>query len=240
MAKIPYQLPSGVEICKKISKITNGKTLLSFSRGKDSIASYLVLREHFSEIYPYFYYIVPGLEFVEEDIARWEKIIGQHIVQLPAPGLYRMLKNHVYNSPDRVQWIDDCDLPSFTHDDLQYLVAEKFGLDPTKAWNALGIRAKDSVARNYEVKRSGGINWQRRIFYPCADMSKDELIQLIKASGIKLPVDYRLFGCSFDGIYARFLVPIKQHFPNDYKKILEYFPLAEVEVYRAEKLWGMR
>lgn len=238
--KFRNELPSGVEITKCIAKEAGGETLLSFSRGKDSIAVYLTLKEHFGSIKPYTYYVVPGLEFVEEDLARWEKIMGERIVQLPAPGLYRMLRNHVYDHPEREEWVDACDLPKFDHDDLQAIAAKLHGLDEDTAWNALGIRGKDSVARRYEVLRSGGINWKRRIFYPCADISKDELIGLLKRHNVTLPVDYKHFGCSFDGVYARFLVPIKKHFPRDYQRILEFFPLAELEVYRAEKLWGIR
>lgn len=231
------ELPSGRAICANIKELTD-TVLLSFSRGKDSIASYLVLRDIF-EIKPYFYYLIPGLEFVEEDLARWEKVFGCRVVRLPAPGLYRMMKNHVYNSPDRLEWIDACDLPTFSHDHLQAIAAEKHGLDPKTAWNALGVRGKDSIARRFEVLRSGGINHKRRIFYPCADLGKSDLVALFRKHSVKLPVDYDLFGCSFDGIYARFLVPLKKHRPRDYQRILEFFPLAEAEVFRAEKAWGV-
>jgi hypothetical protein len=52
----------------------------------------------------------------------------------------------------------------------------------------------------------------------------------------KLPIDYHLFGRSFDGMDYRFLKPIKDNFPKDFEKILEWFPLADLEIFRAEKL----
>ena len=41
-----------------------------------------------------------------------------------------------------------------------------------------------------------------------------------------LPVDYEMFGRSFDGIDYRFISPIKERFPDDYARILEWFPMA--------------
>jgi hypothetical protein len=43
--------------------------------------------------------------------------------------------------------------------------------------------------------------------------------------------EYEWFGRSFDGIDWRFLAPIKQHAPDDYARILDWFPLADLEVF---------
>jgi hypothetical protein len=48
------------------------KTLLAFSRGKDSIAVALALRDDI-EVIPFHYDDLPGLEFVEESLAYYEK-----------------------------------------------------------------------------------------------------------------------------------------------------------------------
>lgn len=52
----------------------------------------------------------------------------------------------------------------------------------------------------------------------------------------QLPVDYKLFGRTFDGIDYRFLKPIKENFPRDYEKIITWFPLAELELFRRGEL----
>jgi hypothetical protein len=44
-----------------------------------------------------------------------------------------------------------------------------------------------------------------------------------------------MFGRSFDGLDLRFLVPLKKHRPKDYAKVLEWFPLADLEVFRWER-----
>ena len=50
-----------------------------------------------------------------------------------------------------------------------------------------------------------------------------------------LPVDYHMFGRTFDGIDYRFLAPLKKNRPADYQKVLDWFPLAEMEVWRYER-----
>jgi hypothetical protein len=66
-------------------------------------------------------------------------------------------------------------------------------------------------------------------------MLKDDLIALLEQHRIKLPVDYELFGRSFDGTDHRFLTPLKKHRPADYQRILEWFPLAFLDGWRYEK-----
>jgi len=61
------------------------------------------------------------------------------------------------------------------------------------------------------------------------------LLSEIERSGIKLSVDYKIFGRSFDGLDYRFLAPIKKHFPRDWQRLCQWFPLAEAEIYRYER-----
>lgn len=48
-----------------------------------------------------------------------------------------------------------------------------------------------------------------------------------------VPPDYQWFQRSFDGLDVRFLAKIRKHAPGDYARILEWFPLAELELHRA-------
>ena len=54
----------------------------------------------------------------------------------------------------------------------------------------------------------------------------------LERNNIELPIDYQLFGRSFDGINIQYLYPIYRHFPEDYRKICKWFPLAELEIMR--------
>jgi hypothetical protein len=44
-----------------------------------------------------------------------------------------------------------------------------------------------------------------------------------------------MFGRSFDGIDLRFVVPLKERRPADYRRVLEWFPLVEAAVWKYER-----
>ena len=207
--------------------------LMSFSCGKDSIAAWLAIRDKFPNIVPFYMQLIPDLEFVDESLAYYEKAFGCKILKLLHPSLYRMLNYAVWQPPDRLRFLDAANIPMFDYDMLNEMIIEDQGL-PDHTFVCAGVRAADSPNRRSAINQYGAINWKRRYFYPVWDMVKDELISLISSSGIKLPVDYRLFGRSFDGIDYRFLKPLKDNFPRDYQRILEWFPLAELELMRYE------
>lgn len=82
----------------------------------------------------------------------------------------------------------------------------------------------------------GPIREKTKLFFPCWNMNKATVVDLIKKNNICVPIDYEMFGRSFDGLDYRFIVQIKKRFPRDYKKIVEMFPLVEAEVFRYENI----
>ena len=210
------------------------KIMLSFSRGKDAIGAFLAIRDHFDEIVPYHLYLVPGLEFVEESLAYYERIIGRKIWNMPHPTFYKQLNSFIFHPPSHAAVIAAANLPNFSYADVHRMIAEAEGL-PDSALVASGVRAADSPIRKIAFQTHGAISVSRRQFYPIWDWNKARLLETISASGIKLPVDYLWFGRSFDGIDLRFLAPLKKHAPADYRRVLEWFPLADLEVWRYER-----
>lgn len=225
-------IPSGIEVMQSIAAESD-TVLLAFSCGKDSIAAWLGMRPHFKKIIPFYMYLVPGLEFVERSLVYYEQFFGCHIHRLPHPSLYRMLSSLVFQPPQNAKIIEAAGLGAFTYDQMRGWLCDDLGL-PTDTFYASGVRAADSPNRRMAMKTHGPINRNRHLFYPIWDMRKDELVELLRQHSIKMPEDYRYFGRSFDGIDHRFLRPIKDHFPDDYQRILEVFPLAELILFRAE------
>lgn len=226
---------TGEQVIREVAA-ASPRALLSFSTGKDAIGAALAMRGHFDEVQPYFLYIVPGLEFIEESLAYYEAKLfgGKRIIRMPHPSLIRMLNGFVFQPPERCAVIERLDLGEHDYEDIRDSLIAHLGW-PKSAMTATGVRAADSPIRYSHFKRRGAINWSKQTFAPIFDWKKDRLFDCIKRSGVKLPVDYRLFGRTFDGLDLRFLYPIKQHFPADYRRILEWFPLADAEVYRYEK-----
>jgi hypothetical protein len=213
------------------------EVMLAFSGGKDSVAAWLHMRPHFRRVVPVYYYLVPDLGFVEAGLRYYEAWFGTPIVRVPHPSLHRMLTNCVFQPPvrSRREVLAAAGLPDLDYDTIRVLVGHmNLRWDPDESWVAVGTRACDSPHRRMAFDRWGPVKEKGRTFYPVWDWNKARVVETIRAAGVKLPAEYRVFGRSFDGIDFRFLHGIKRHWPEDYRKILEWFPLAELELVRWE------
>lgn len=205
------------------------RVLLSFSCGKDSLASWLALLERGFEVVPYYLHLVPGLEFVEHSLRFYEKFFATRIYRCLHPNFYRRLHNDWYQPPGRVGVVENMRLPLFDYDDVADGVRETAGMPD--AWQAVATRKSESIMRRHRMK-ADGLNRSRKTFTPIMDWRKDDVYRIMVRHKCPLPIDYQLFGRSFDGLYARYLAPIKERFPRDYRTILFYFPMADVELAR--------
>jgi len=213
-------------------------TILAFSSGKDSIAAWLELRESFENVYPFYLYGVPDLEFVDESLDYYERFFHTKILRYPHPSLHRKLRNFVFQPPENCLVIEQAMrmrmLPKFEYEDVRQSVVDKFDL-PEETLYADGVRAADSPIRRLSILKHGSITWSQHKYHPVWDWKKADLVACLQKYGVKLPVDYKLFGRTFDGVDLRFLLPLKKHRPKDYKKVLDFFPLADLEIFRWEK-----
>lgn len=227
------------ELCEQMAAECD-TAILAFSTGKDSIAAWLQLRKYFRRIIPYYCYVVPGLEFVEHSLKYYEDFFGCHIYRLPHRSLYRFLRYMVFQSPPHVTKIEALDLPGEEYDDTMIgdIIRQTENL-PDCVYTATGVRAADSPMRRLAMKTHGPINHNGKRFYPVYDWKKEDLLREFDAAGVKLPIDYKLFGRTFDGIDYRFLKPIKENFPADYERILTWYPLAELELFRRGERDGL-
>lgn len=205
--------------------------LLSFSNGKDSIACWSVLQKAGFKVVPFYYQLPPGLEFVERSLRYYEDHFGEHIYRVTDPLLYRWIDEHKFQPPDRLPAIELLNLPDFGFPEIEAGVKHTVGL-PSSAWTAIGSRWADSPMRRLSIPQIGYTE-SRRKFYPVADLNKEQLIKCLQRAKVKLPVDYEMFGRSFDGIDYQYIIEVKRRYPKDYAKLLEWFPLLEIEFFRA-------
>jgi hypothetical protein len=207
------------------------RVLLSFSCGKDSVATWCFLKRHGFDLVPFYMQLVPGLKFVERSLTYYERFFDTHIYRTIHPSLYHWLDALNAQPPGRKDAIDFLKVPLFDYPDVARGVARTAGLKwPT--WVAVGIRRAESRLRANRILPDG-LNRQRRNFYPIAEFSKADVIAELKQAGVKLPIDYQIFGRSFDGLDYRFLSVIRERFPDDYRLILDWFPGAHAEIVRA-------
>lgn len=225
---------AGEALYSFVREFAGDTALLSFSCGKDSIALWLHIRDKFKVI-PYYLYWVPGLKFIEKSLAYYEDFFGQHILRLPHPLFYKMLNDYLYQPPERIALIRALNFPSFTYADIDDIIARYSGLD--NPFCAIGMRMKDNVDRRNLILQQGSVGFgSRRYFYPIWDWDVNQVARMINDSGVALPIDYQIFGRTIAAWDYQYLAPLKQHFPEDYERILEWFPLIDLELFRYERI----
>lgn len=230
---------NSAELCEQMAAECD-TAIVAFSTGKDSICAWLQMRKYFKHIIPYYCYTVPGLEFVEKSLKYYEDFFETHIYRLEHRSFYRMLNALVFQPPEHYAKLKTMELPGDEYDDgmIGELIRQAGNL-PAGAYTGVGVRMADSPMRRIGIKTHGAINHNQKRFYPVYDWKKADVLAALDESGVKLPVDYKLFGRTFDGLDYRFLKPIKEHFPADYARIIEWYPLAELELYRRGERDGL-
>lgn len=226
--------PTSEEVRRQLAQ--EGKpVLVAFSTGKDALATELALQDAGIETHLAYLYTIPGLRFVEETLAQQEDLLGKQIHRYPHPSLWRMLNNLVFQPPERCAIIEAAQMPTIDYDTMWELIRDDLGLAPD-TWVADGVRAADSIQRRASLVRHGVMKPATRKVSPIADWLKAEVMGRIEAARIPLPVDYEWFGRSFDGIDFRFTEPLSRFAPDDFERVLEWFPLAELDIIRHQMM----
>ena len=223
----------GVEPSARIrGKLTEQPVALAFSRGKDAIAAWLALREAGVQVKPYYFYLVPGLmRFEAESLDYFEGFFGQRIARYPHPSIYRWLNRYTFQAPERLALIEAARLPEPSYSDMQRMILQDWGW-PADTWFADGVRAADSPNRRASIKKHGPMKSHSHKVSPIWDWRRKHTFQVMADHGVTVPVDYAWFGRSFDGIDKRFTGPLSRLAPDDYQKLLEWYPLADLDQLR--------
>jgi len=226
---LPLPSDALVPIAKAIA---GSRILLSFS-GKDSLAMWLYLRNKF-EIIPYFCYTIPHLSYDDEMLDYYERFFGTHIIRLPHPRTYVLLNSAAWLPLDKWAIIYRAQLPLFEYADIEDLLARQFGL-PDMYLSAVGIRAADSPMRSVFIRQMGPIGFKRRkYYYAIWDWKINDVREIIAKSGVKLSKSYLYFGSTGDGIDYNFIKFLRDNLPDDYRRVLDLFPMADIELFRYE------
>jgi hypothetical protein len=234
--KLRAMWPYGPDLYKMVREEMGPRVLLKFSGGKDAIAVALAIREHFDEIVPLFLYLVPGLSFVDEAMDYYERKLfdGRKILKAPHPAVFEWMYHSTYMCPASAAVAAAANLPVPEYEDINEAVREQEGL-PSNCLAATGVRYSVNMTRVQLVRKHGPILYKSGTWMPVWDWNKREVLDCLRHHDIKLSADYAVANKSFDGLHISYIYPIKKHFPEDYKKILEWFPLLDAEIWRHER-----
>lgn len=217
-------------LCEKMAEISKGQVILMFSRGKDSTSAYYQLKKYFKKIHLVYKMRVPGLQFVENSLLYYEEKFGQKIHRIVHPDFFHMINNYTFQTPARAAGIYKIGIPTHTQREYDTLIPVDLGLKDV--WIASGVRMADSLIRRHALSKFGVINKKTRFFYPVFDWTNDMVRSCLNKNNITLPIDYELWGRTFDGLKYRFVKHVKERFPEDYEVIKFWFPLIELELKR--------
>jgi hypothetical protein len=172
------------------------------------------------------------MAFIEDSLKYFEDVFHTRIIRLTHISFYRMIGNCLFQPPERVSIIhrlgwDGC--TRFTYNDVRKWLAEDLGWDEATTWTANGVRAADSPRRRIHIVKGRARNHSSKQFYPVFDYRKADVMAVIERHGIKLPIDYEMFGRTFDGIDYRFTGPLRKRLPEDFERLKFWFPLIEID-----------
>ena len=224
------------ELCKDIAKRSNGVCLFGFSRGKDSLCAFLQLRRFFKRIIPFHCAAIPGLNYAEQALLYDEEMFNTRILRMTEGTVYTNLYGGMYQTLEGLcDLLVNRDFREYRKLDMLDELRQIYHIP--KAWCAFGIAASDSLDRRIWVMNVQGRNEGNKTFYPCYDWPREKIIETVRESGLMLPPEYK---------YSKFSMPampcatynriFAKHFPDDYERMKDVFPLMEAKTFREELL----
>jgi 3'-phosphoadenosine 5'-phosphosulfate sulfotransferase (PAPS reductase)/FAD synthetase len=222
------------------------RPLLSFSLGVDSIAMWLRIKELANndssidiENSVFFYmYFIPGLPFVDDYIDYFENHEKVKIIQVPHNVFLQALANWHWQPPIKSYAVELLQRSQNRYvqmkkEDIENYIKIKTGI-PAEAYTCVGVKAGDSAMRRMAMRKTQGINESKLKFYPIADYENSDVYSIIKKHGVKVPIDYRLFGISYENLQYRFAKNISEKCPESWRICKEWFPDIELSLARYE------
>ena len=218
-------LNSAQQVIEHIAQKTNKVILFHSMSGKDSIALLHLLHPHFDQITCVFMYVVKDLEH----IARYMHYINKkypkaRIIQIPHFAVFSYIQTghlgHRQNEKQRL----------YNLSDLTDNIREKTAIE----WAFFGFKQSDSMNRRVMLRtyQEQAINEKNKKVYPLSTYKNKDIIEYIKAEKLITPEKYGNSQSSGTDINdLNYLLFLRNHFPNDLKKVIDEFPLVERKLY---------
>ncbi|MCL1937608.1 MAG: hypothetical protein FWF52_04335 [Candidatus Azobacteroides sp.] len=204
---------------------------LGFSTGKDSVVGLDMLLKAGLKVIPIYFYVVPGLKFIEDNIKMYEDHFEQRIVRLPHPMLYDYIDHLDWQPYDRAKTIaknanGHTSFRELTNAYLKCMDISGFEYDCNC------MKMADSLNRRLLLRKIPDVDEAKKIIYLTKYLTDKGCFDYIKAHNIPLTKDYEIWGRSWDGLKYDYTMGVKKFYPEDYETIKSYFPLIDAEIIR--------
>ncbi|MDR0474185.1 MAG: hypothetical protein LBH43_11005 [Treponema sp.] len=120
-----------------------------------------------------------------------------------------------------------CDLAGHTKEKFDKFLSDTLG---GNVIHHFGLKYTDGLRRYQHLIKNGCSHGNK--FYPAASFQVKDIQAILDKYGCLLPIDYRLFGMSFESPRAWNLGPIKEHCPETYKQLRGVFPMIGAGILR--------
>ena len=197
------------------------RVLVSYSGGKDSVATLDLCCRKFKHVQAFFMYLVDGMSFNEAAFQWVKDRYGIDVVKIPHPMLAEWLRYGTFRNPDMT-------VPLISFKDVYNYVRAKTGI----YWIAAGERIADSIVRRAMIKNSGTIDHVRGRLFPVAEWTKADVVAYVKQRKLMVSPESKTLGFSFRSLMPSDMDKISKVYPADYKKIRSWFPMVDASVMR--------
>lgn len=200
-------------------KTQTDSVVLFYSGGKDSLVLLDLLHSHGFKVNIAFMYFVEGLEHVEKYLDWAKKKYGVQVMKYPHWMLTQYYKDNYYRFHTNEEF------QNIKLGDIENAARKDFGCQ----WIVSGMKQNDSLNRRLMLKTyfMEALYLDGKRAYPLSTWKKQECLSYIKFKKLPMPISYTASNSSGVDLNKDVLLWIKEHYPDDLRKILEVFPFAE-------------
>lgn len=220
-------LQKTIQELERVSR-RQSRIAVSYSGGKDSLAVMDLCVKSFAQVTAFFWYAVPDLEVCNAQIrfarARW----GIEVIQIPHWDMMMAMRDGV--------WCDTTGVMDKIPDmGLKHGYAHSLNIIDTELC-ATGMKESDGLPRRQffaNIRDSKDAFW-RRLVFPIREWSKNDVLDYLRANDI--PIHESEPGAVTTGVGLNHdsLCWLHDRHPEDFKKLLRWFPYAEAVIKRRE------
>lgn len=229
---------STTDVLAHVTKLTD-TCLIPVSRGKDSVACLLIVREYFKTVVPYYTVNIPT-----KVIPRHENEYLTYLENKLDIKIRLFLNGDVggsfiggfvfqpWQDVDEIYGLEDMKYYKY-FGPTKYIREE---LDCSDAWGCSGIKGCDNgLMRRMFTKRGIGIREEDTSFYPLWDWTHKQVFEFMQKQGVALPSDYLCYDKTIMGVpTAPQLEWLKENMTDDFEKVKIVYPLIEAQLARNE------
>jgi phosphoadenosine phosphosulfate reductase len=205
------------DVVKRAARLTDS-VIVEFSTGRESVCCADLCFKFFKKIHLIFLYVVPDLSYEQEIIEYYTKRYNCECTQAPITDTLRFQRDGIWRKPNP-------DVTVIPQNEIRDFIITQTGI----GWIVNGMRMAESIHRRGMINARGAIDEEYGLIFPLADWNLNQTKQYVKNNKLRLSPSYKTIGRSICLLNPKHRLWIQKNRPDDYRKILEFFPRIDLE-----------